>query len=352
MAKRIISFFIGLCISGICLFLAFKNVPFNDLIQSFSRINYLYISLSITLVMLSFVLRAIRWKILMSNKVDFYSCFHIMMTGFMLNCIMPARAGEIARPVLIDRTGRIDFSEAIASVAVERLFDVIVLLSLFILIYYQITIPETLSYNFGEYILNKSLLEDFVSGVTKLFMILFAGILIMAIDKTRELLLKFLNLFESKLYRVAQLSSFTQKYISLFCKITTNPLKSFINGFSSGISIIKSVYIFFKVIIVSSAIWLIQGISYFVVSKAFIGFELGIIEIFFVMLVICFFIAIPSVPGFWGVWEAGGIFAMMVFGISKADAASYNLINHVVQIFPVIITGLFSAWRIGLNRKK
>ena len=29
------------------------------------------------------------------------------------------------------------------------------------------------------------------------------------------------------------------------------------------------------------------------------------------MIIICFFIALPSVPGYWGIWEAGGVFALV-----------------------------------------
>jgi len=79
------------------------------------------------------------------------------------------------------------------------------------------------------------------------------------------------------------------------------------------------------------------------VARAVPGISLGFVELAFVMVVICFFIAIPSVPGYWGVWEAGGMFAMLVFDIPRSDAAGYQLINHAVQIFPIMVVGLFSV---------
>ena len=68
-----------------------------------------------------------------------------------------------------------------------------------------------------------------------------------------------------------------------------------------------------------------------------------------VMVIICFFIALPSVPGFWGLWEAGGVFAMALFGVSSKDAAGFTLTNHAVQVFPVIIVGLMSAVYTGVD---
>ena len=70
------------------------------------------------------------------------------------------------------------------------------------------------------------------------------------------------------------------------------------------------------------------------------------------MVIICFFISLPSVPGYWGLWEAGGVFALSLFGISANRAAGYALVNHAVQIFPVIIAGFVSAIITGVNIRK
>jgi hypothetical protein len=79
------------------------------------------------------------------------------------------------------------------------------------------------------------------------------------------------------------------------------------------------------------------------------GIELSFTEITAHMIIICFFIALPSVPGFWGIWEAGGVFALVLFGVSSKDAAGYTLANHAIQMFPVIIVGLVSAMVTSVN---
>ena len=77
------------------------------------------------------------------------------------------------------------------------------------------------------------------------------------------------------------------------------------------------------------------------------------------MVVVCFFIALPSAPGFWGLWEAGGVFALALFGVPAKDAAGFTLVNHAVQMFPVILLGLLSAlitsvniWQLTYGEKK
>jgi hypothetical protein len=68
-----------------------------------------------------------------------------------------------------------------------------------------------------------------------------------------------------------------------------------------------------------------------------------------VVVMICFFIAMPSVPGYWGLWEAGGVFAMRLFGVPPEAAAGATLLNHALQVLPVILVGLVSALITSVN---
>jgi hypothetical protein len=110
--------------------------------------------------------------------------------------------------------------------------------------------------------------------------------------------------------------------------------------------------------IYSILVWTIAAFSYWVFSLGSPGFHLSYTEMFAVMVIICLFIALPSVPGFWGVWEAGGVFAMSIFGVSTNVAAGFTLANHGVQVFPVIIVGFISAiitsvniWQVSYQKK-
>ncbi len=96
-------------------------------------------------------------------------------------------------------------------------------------------------------------------------------------------------------------------------------------------------------------IWGLSALSYYVFALGCPGLNLSIQEMTAVMVIVCFFIALPSVPGFWGLWEAGGVFALTLFGISINDAAGFTLANHAVQMFPVILMGFVSALIAGVN---
>ena len=67
------------------------------------------------------------------------------------------------------------------------------------------------------------------------------------------------------------------------------------------------------------------------------------------VIIICFFIMLPSVPGYWGIWEVGGIYGLMIFGVPKMEAAGLTLTYHFFQIIPLILVGLLSSWLTGVN---
>ncbi|MCD4743378.1 MAG: flippase-like domain-containing protein [Desulfobacteraceae bacterium] len=322
--KKYFFIILGFIFSFGFLWLAFRNVPLTDILSYFINVNYYLIFISVFITILSFFLRAVRWQILLYKKEKLHKTFHILMTGFMLNCIIPGRAGEIARPVMISRNPEISLFEALSTVAVERLFDLVMLLSFFFILIFFIHIPEDLSYKFGDYVLSRQLLFDYVSNMALIAVILFLCLLfVFYINKKKVFGLKLFKKFEEAFENIVK-----------------------------GIDQLKNTIILIKISLLSFIIWFLQICSYYFVVKACAGIDINFMEAAFVMIIICFFIAIPSVPGFWGVWEAGGIFAMSVLGIAKIDAAGFNLFNHAVQMIPVIVMGIISAWFISFKYNK
>jgi uncharacterized membrane protein YbhN (UPF0104 family) len=122
-----------------------------------------------------------------------------------------------------------------------------------------------------------------------------------------------------------------------------------VNHAAAGFGAIRQPKAVAVCLLYSALIWGLQGISFFVVSLGCPGVDLSIAQATAVLTIICIFIALPSVPGFWGLWEAGGVFALALFGISSSEAAGYTLANHAIQMFPVILVGLASAFVTGID---
>lgn len=124
--KLTLSLLAGTVISAAALYFALRNVPLNRLGDYFSAINYLWAVPSVVMVVLCFLLRALRWQVILGSnrKIGFWRAYHPMMIGFLINCVLPGRVGEVARPIILQRKEAVPFSTGLATVAAERVFDI------------------------------------------------------------------------------------------------------------------------------------------------------------------------------------------------------------------------------------
>jgi uncharacterized protein (TIRG00374 family) len=342
------SMLIGTTVSLIALYFAFRNIPFSDLWTYLLSINYLWIIPTIAVILIVFSLRAVRWVYILGSvhSVAFWQAFHPLMIGFMVNCILPGRVGELARPIVLNRNTMIPVSTGLATVVVERLFDLVVLLLLFMLTTAYIRIDSDISMNFGGYQLDQNVLTTVSKGMLQISGLLMSSLLLISFSKTRQILKHAVILAPGLLpfLKTETKSRLTEK----ICK----PLVGFIDNLASGMALIKEPKRIVVCLLYSVAVWFFNALSFYIFSIGCPQIDLTIIEMTAVMVIICIAIALPSVPGYWGLWEAGGMFAMLLFGVAEKDAAGFTLANHVVQIMPVVIIGLVSAWISGVNIRR
>lgn len=345
--KLILSLAVGLVFSGIALFFAFRNIPVQDLARYMGSVNYLILIPGALVALLSFVLRVVRWKwILKSTKhVSFFGTYHPLIIGFMLNCFLP-RAGEIARPVILMKRESIPFSTGLASIVCERLFDLICLVTFLLIALSFIDIDPDFSVPLGRYTLTGATLTSLAYGMMKLGIALIGGIILVSIKPVRQFMADRVIALPRWLVFLPK-----SKRAALKDKVFL-PLAEMIDHFADGLILLKNPVNILVCLGMSLCIWVVQAASYHVITLACPGLDLSFAQTMAMMVMICFFIALPSVPGYWGIWEAGGMFALTLFSVAGEQAAGYTLINHVVQIVPVIIAGLISALMIGITFKQ
>ena len=130
------------------------------------------------------------------------------------------------------------------------------------------------------------------------------------------------------------------------------PMIRIIENIAQGFTLIRYPKKIILCSVFSLLIWALLAFSYYLFSLGSPGVNLTFYELSVVMVIICFFISLPSVPGWWGLWEAAGVFGLSLFGVSAKEAAGFTLANHALQVFPVIIMGLASAMIFSVNIRK
>ena len=225
----------------------------------------------------------------------------------------------------------------------ERVFDISILLLLFILTVGMLQIDPDQNVTFGTYQLNLETLQTVFNSLLKLGALLILGIALFSIGKFRKIIYTIiLSAPELLFFAGAQFKS------SVRTKVC-DPLIGILKNIATGFILVRNPKKLLYCSVLSVIIWAMGAFSYYLFSLGCPGVNLTYLEIATVMVIICFFISLPSAPGFWGIWEAGGVFALSLFGVTAKEAAGFTLANHAIQVIPVIIAGFISAMLLSVN---
>jgi uncharacterized protein (TIRG00374 family) len=336
--KLALSLLVGSLLSAAALCLAFRNVPLTALIAYWGKIAYIGLVPSILLIILTFVLRVYRWRIILKDAVrlNFWQAFHPLMIGFMINDILPGRVGELARPAILKKKYGLAFGTGLATVAAERVFDMFILIALFAAIFTTVTRRPDLEVTFGGLHLNSHTLQSAAWAMIRISIVLVIGLIAVAFSATRRWLLR---MIESLMDLSDRSGPTIQKHVRRIGRLSIG----WVESLAEGLKLVRYPRRAIACLVLTILIWALSVLSYYVFAIGCPGIDLSMTEMTAVVTIICFFIALPSVPGYWGVWEAGGVFGLSLFGISTKDAAGFTLVTHALQLFPVILIGWISA---------
>ena len=149
--KQVLKYIFLLAISLALFWFALRGVEVSELTSRISEVDWRWVGLSIVAALVSFVLRAWRWNLLL-NPLGFFPSlgitFNSLMVGYMANFALP-RFGEVARCGVLRKNAGVPISTSFGTVLAERALDFIILL---------LVVAVTLLLEFKR-------LEEFLSGV-------------------------------------------------------------------------------------------------------------------------------------------------------------------------------------------
>jgi len=318
---------VGLAVTLALLAWALHGVDARGLIDHLRRANPWLMVATIALATLTFPLRAIRWQVILrgasGGRLPLGPLWHATAIGFMANNLLPVRAGELARAYAARQAVSVRFTTALASIAVERVFDGLVLVGLFTV---ALVVP--------------SFPRDAMIGGVRLAGLatagagLFAGILVIAL-----LVVHRPAPWIALLGRVAH----TVLPARLADRVT-----HLAEGLVAGLDVLKSPGRFLRVAAWSLLLWLVNAASFAVCFRAF-GLPVPPEGALLLQGVIGFGVALPSSPGFVGVFEAATRGTLALYGVDATRAVSYAVAYHLGTFVPITLLGLASLSRMRLH---
>ncbi|WP_020528952.1 lysylphosphatidylglycerol synthase transmembrane domain-containing protein [Flexithrix dorotheae] len=299
---------IGVLCSIFVIFLILLKIEVKVTIEELSKLNVFYFIFLSGIYLMTFFLRAFRWKLMLNNSnVNYSLCLEGIVIGFAGNNVIPARGGELLRMEFFSKKTGINRVTTISSVFGEKILDGVSLI-LFMLL--------------GIYLAKENLLE--VLWLRKLFIsinIIFSS---------------FIGLiFISKIFR-ARIGLFFKTHRSKYLRLVGNGFQKI----TEGLDFFEINFNTFLIMQIGLIIWLLEG-SMFMIGLYFLGVEVDFFPVGLIILsIVNFGLLVPSSPGFIGVFQAMTILGLSMFGVSNESALSLGVLIHAAQYIPITIWGI------------
>lgn len=272
-----------------------------------------------------FGLRARRWQTILEPvvaKTPLGPLWRATAVGMMVNNVVPARAGEIARAYALTKEAPVPFPASLASLAVDRLFDAIVLLLLAALALLDPALA-------GTDTLAGQPLSSFAAGSATVVVVLIVA-------------LYGLVFFPKQLLRLFEL--FARRVSPSVEERGRRVLQTFIHG----LSVLSSPGRFVAVFGWTLAHWLLNALGFWLAFKA-VGISAPFSAALFLQAFIALGTAVPALPGFFGVFEYMSVQGLAVYGVDRQQAATWAIGFHLFSFIPITLIGAYYFARLGVR---
>jgi len=313
---------LGVAISAVFLYFSLRGLQFAEVLQHIRSARPGPIVLGVILATLPFVLRIFRWQLLLhgddGRRLGAAPLWHAIAMGFMANNVLPMRIGEVVRTLAAARLTQTRFSAVLASIAVERLFDAITVVALLAVGLFTATLPASpLAAKVGHIVT--------YGGLAALFGLVLA-----------TLVVSFPLAAEQVVRRLVPSPRLAERLVAI------------IEGVRQGLSVLGSPSRVVGAVFWSVAVWGVSALAFFVMFRAF-GITVDFSGALLMQGLIMFGIALPSTPGYVGVFEYPIINVLALYGIDPNVAAAYALTFHVTTFIPITLLGAWSIVRTNLG---
>ena len=291
----------------------FSFAGFSEIFEILSNVSLEYVAIACIMILMTFIFRTWRWSVLLRTsgyRVHRDTAFKCIMFGWLLNYLLPARVGDVARGMALKTTEGTPLSISLPTIVIERAMDMLTL-SLILM----------------------AALYTFASDASLLLVA--AGALVIAVVLVLGLVV---------VYRCD--------------RIISGRLAGRFESLGKSILVLKEgLYRMYEnpqaislCLILSAPVWFFEVSSIYFSAKA-IHFEL-LPSLAVISGVVAFIAqAIPTTPAGIGVHEGSITGVLLLFGVAAETGTSIALVDHFARGLVTYVVGMISAVHIGFESR-
>ncbi len=307
---------LGLTVTALFLGLLLVNVDRGELVDSLRGVDGFWLLAALPVYGVALWLRAARWRRILKPTVQIRTraAFSLVVIGYAANNVLPARAGELLRTLLLHRRYGGSRSTALGTIVVERTLDGLVL-AFFL-----------------------AVIVSLVGGSMPLRVLAVVGAFAFVVATVLLVLLSRHVVFAR---RLGKRLAWAMQLLPV--RLRPSVVKA-LTGLLTGLTTLSGPRDWWAVGWLTAASWMMEAASYWFVGLAF-DLDLALPVYLGVTGAANLAIAVPATTGGIGPFEFFTREMVVAFGVSNATATAYSLVLHALILGSVLILGVFLAWR-------
>ena len=299
---------VSLVVTVVCMYFAVRGVALADAVDALRDSELLWLLPTVPVFALAVCLRALRWWSLFAaqQRPPLRAVSYALLIGYFFNNILPARAGEAARVIALHRRASTPKAEAVGTVVVERLFDLLALLILLFACYPWLPAISWLR-------------AAAIFGAVVVSVLLTLAFVVVRYDE------RAIHWLLSPLRRVRR-------------EGVAKRLEAAAVNATRGLVALRTPRIALRGMLLTIASWATLGVSYTILTNAF-ALDVPLVAGMLVTVAINLSLVLPASPAALGVFEAATVIALRAFDVPHAEALSYALVLHLLNLVPFLVIG-------------
>lgn len=313
--RRAIYWIVALALAGALLYFSLRGIEWRQVWTIVRGARLPFVAAALGTVSLALFIRAMRWRVLLSaeRKIPVPLAFWATSAGYFGNNLLPARAGEVVRTLMVSRQSGMGKAFVLTTALSERVVDAIVLFSISAAV--LLTLPVR---------------PGWLAHAARPFAVLGLGGLVA---------IALVPAFESFWFRVLArlpLPSGLRLGLEDTLRQGLRGIRSLHDG--SRLS---------RFLLLTAVIWFLDVVTALVTAAA-LGISISPQLAFLLLAGLGLGSALPSTPGYVGIYQFVAVSILTPFGVSKNDAIAYILLFQATIYIVVMVWGLAS---LGQQRK-
>jgi uncharacterized protein (TIRG00374 family) len=299
-----------------------QQVSLEDLGQVLGRAQPLPIAVVVVCVLGSLLTRAARWQIyfLPQRRVPFSPLLGTLAISYMASTFLPLRAGELVRAVFLGQRQVIAVPRIVGTILLEKLFDFLAIgVMLALLVAATPSLPE------GAQVAGKAIATVILLG--------FGFVVALAVWRAPTL----------------KVVGFIAQHVP-FSLGRRLRLEHAAAQFAEGTDSLRQVRLWVPLLAWTAITWAFSIGSGWAGTLA-LGLQPGLAALVFLIVLTSTGQAVPSSPGYVGVYHAAAVLALTQFGVDPATALGVAVLTHALSYGSLVVVGLIALWTGGYTMR-